>query len=148
MSCLCGIYCWFIRAHTHKHTPWSPLLFWLFSISISIVGTYDCFCLFSLWKVFCFLQWFLCSLYSFCCLKCHVWVCTESPLSHSGLSNQEHISLRSPLLSHQWLGKNVCPSHFPLYGYQPWQLPNQLIPLASISDWLTITSFLNTLLFH
>lgn len=27
--------------------------------------------------------------------------CTESPLSHSGLSNQEHISLRSPLPCHQ-----------------------------------------------
>lgn len=31
--------------------------------------------------------------------------CTESPLSHSGLSNQEHIRLRSPLPCHQWLGK-------------------------------------------
>ena len=47
----------------------------------------------------------------FCCLKCHVWVCTESPLSHSGLSNQENFSLRSPLPFHQWLGKNTCPSH-------------------------------------
>lgn len=45
------------------------------------------------------------------CLKCHVWVCTESPLSHSGLSNQGHISLRSPLPCHRWLGKKKITAH-------------------------------------
>lgn len=65
---------------------------------------------FSLWK--CLLSSMI-SLFNctcFCCLICHVWVCTESPLSHSGLSNQEHISLRSPLPCHQWLGKKYLPT--------------------------------------
>lgn len=52
----------------------------------------------------CFLRW---SLSSAVCLFA-VWnvicVCTEFPLSHSGLFNLEHLSLRSPSCL-QWLGK-------------------------------------------
>lgn len=103
----------------------------------------------------CFLQWSLCSTV----LVFAVWYvmfefAQKSPLSHSGLSNQEHISLRRPLPCHQWLGKKI-PAHphsppplYPKYGYQPCPSPNPLNLLASTSDWLTITSCLFTPLFH
>lgn len=81
----------------------------------------------------------LISLFDCTCLKCHVWVCTESPLSHSGLSNQENISLRSPLPCHQWLGKTNLPIppvffffFFLMYGYEPCPSPN----LLNFSYWL------------
>lgn len=131
------------------HAPCSPLPCRLFCLH------WHCWCIqmlfsFSLWK--CLLSSMISLFYCtcFCCLKCHVCVCTESPLSHSGLSNQEHISLRSPLPCHQWLGKKrpAHPTLFLMYGYQPCPSPNLLNPLASTSDWLTITSCLFTSLFH